>query len=85
MFVTKTLNVNQIFRWFDSTTYNYLMLFLPSFNPQDRKIEDYVIDNQMSIDRLTGDMIAYISYDKDIDDSRLNSLFYHINECRLKK
>lgn len=85
MFVTKTLNVNQIFRWFDSTTYNYLMLFLPSFNPQDRKIEDYVIDNQMSIDRLTGDMIAYISYDKDIDDSRLNSLFYHIDECRLKK
>ena len=61
------------------------MLFLPSFNPQDRKIEDYVIDNQMSIDRLTGDMIAYISYDKDIDDSRLNSLFYHIDECRLKK
>lgn len=85
MFVTKTLNVNQIFRWFDSTTYNYLMLFLPSFNPQDRKIEDYVIDNQMSIDRLTGAMIAYISYDKDIDDSRLNSLFYHIDECRLKK
>ena len=85
MFVTKTLNVNQIFRWFDLTTYNYLMLFLPSFNPQDRKIEDYVIDNQMSIDRLTGDMIAYISYDKDIDDSRLNSLFYHIDECRLKK
>lgn len=85
MFVTKTLNVNQIFRWFDSTTYNYLMLFLPSFNPQDRKIEDYVIDNQMSIDRLTGDMIAYISYDKDIDDSSLNSLFYHIDECRLKK
>lgn len=61
------------------------MLFLPSFNPQDRKIEDYVIDNQMSIDRLTGDMIAYISYDKDIDDSSLNSLFYHIDECRLKK
>lgn len=85
MFVTKTLNINQIFRWFDSTSYNYLMLFLPSFNPQDRKIEDYVIDNQMSIDRLTGNTIAYISYDKEIDNSRLNCLFYHIDECRLNK
>lgn len=85
MFVIKTLNVNQIFRWFDSTTYSYLMLFLPSFNPQDRKIEDYVIDNQMSIDRLTGNTIAYISYDKEIDNSRFNNLFYHIDEYRLKK
>ena len=85
MFVTKTLNVNQIFRWFDSTTYNYLMLFLPSFNPQDRHIEDYVIENQLSIDRLTGDLIAYISYDKDIDNSKSNNFFFHIDECSLNR
>lgn len=85
MYVTKTLNVHQIFRWFDSSNYKYLMLFLPSFNPQDRHIENYVIENQLSIDRLTGDLIAYISYDKDIDNSRFNILFYHIDECSLNR
>lgn len=85
MYVTKTLDVHQIFRWFDSSDYKYLMLFLPSFNPQDRHIEDYVIENQLSIDRLTGDLIAYISYDKDIDNSKSNNFFFHIDECSLNR
>ena len=85
MYVIKTLDVHQIFRWFDSSDYKYLMLFLPSFNPQDRHIEDYVIENQLSIDRLTGDLIAYISYDKDIDNSKSNNFFFHIDECSLNR
>lgn len=38
------------------------MLFLPSRDTRDRKIDDYIIRNQASIDELTGRNIAYISY-----------------------
>ena len=60
---------NDILKWFKQSRFDYLMLFLPSIDTNDRKLEDYIIKNQYSIDRLTGNKIAYIVYDNvTIDD-----------------
>ena len=52
----------EILEWFGDSHFEYLMLFLPSRDTRDRKIDDYIIRNQASIDELTGRNIAYISY-----------------------
>lgn len=52
----------EILEWFCDSQFEYLILFLPSRDTRDRKIDDYIIRNQASIDELTGRNIAYISY-----------------------
>lgn len=61
MFATN-FHFKEILEWFDDSSFEYLLLFLPSSDTKDRKIDDYIIRNQASIDKLTGNNIAYISY-----------------------
>lgn len=53
----------KIMTWFRQSNFEYLMLFLPSCDTKDRVFDNYIIENQHSIDWLTGDKIAYITYD----------------------
>ena len=60
MFATN-FHFKEILEWFDDSSFEYLLLFLPSSDTKDRKIDDYIIRNQASIDKLTGNNIAYIA------------------------
>ena len=68
-----------ILRWFENSSFEYLMLFLPSSDPKDGKLDDYIIQNQLIIDRLTGDKIAFIEY----GDEKLSSKITPIRKRRL--
>lgn len=57
------LHFHDIIKWFRQSDFEYLMLFLPSCDTKDRKYDNFIIENQYSIDHLTGDKIAYITYD----------------------
>lgn len=59
---TTNLNFTNILSWFQKSRYDYMLLFLPSCDTKDRKLDDYVIRNQYSIDWSTGKKIAYIAY-----------------------
>lgn len=61
MFATN-YHFKEILEWFACSRFEYLLLFLPSCDTKDRKIDDFIIRNQASIDELTGSNIAYISY-----------------------
>lgn len=54
---------HEIIKWFRRSDFEYLMLFLPSCDTKDRKYDHFIIENQYRIDYLTGDKIAYITYD----------------------
>ena len=57
------MHFHDIIKWFRQSDFEYLMLFLPSCDTKDRKYDNFIIENQYSIDHLTGDKIAYITYD----------------------
>lgn len=75
MFVTN-LHFEQIINWFSGSTFQYLMMFLPSYDTKDRFIDDYIIRNQHSIDSLTGKDIAYITFEESTTSS--NPIFVSI-------
>lgn len=77
MFATK-LHFPKILEWFQNSHYEYLMLFLPSSDTKDRELDDFIIRNQTSIDRLTGEEIAYIAYEEGLPRP-----FVHVKEYRL--
>ena len=87
MYITQ-LHFDKILEWFHNSRYEFLMLFLPSCDPKERKLDDYIIDNQNRIDKLTGGRITYIIYmncsisggDMDVSDS-----FVSVNKRQLSK
>lgn len=75
MFTTQ-LHFQEILEWFKDSSFEYLMLFLPSCDTKDRKLDDFIIRNQDSINLLTGEKIAYIACASD----DLSSPFIPINK-----
>lgn len=87
MYITQ-LHFEEMLEWFHNSPYEFLMLFLPSDDPIERKLDDYIIENQFRIDRLTGQRITYLSYVKNgIQKSpkNLSGNTVSINERRLTK
>ena len=79
MFTTQ-LHFKDIIEWFQESDFEYLMLFLPSCDTKDRKLDDFIIRNQFSIDQLTGEKIVYIAY----DDMNLSKPIEHVQKHRLR-
>ena len=63
MYITQ-LHFDKILEWFHHSQYEFLLLFLPSGNPGERRFDDYIIENQFRINKLTGKSITYIEYTK---------------------
>ena len=87
MYITQ-LHFEEMLEWFHNSPYRFLLLFLPSGDPKERKLDDYIIENQFRIDRLTGQRIAYLSYLKSgiqKNPKNLSGNTVSINERRLTK
>ena len=66
---TTNLHFDEILEWFKRSQYEYLLLFLPSYDTKDREFDEYIIQNQRSIDQLTGEKVAYIYADEEMKGS----------------
>ena len=71
----------EILKWFDQESYEYLMLLLPSSDPKDSKLDEHIIREQITIDKLTGDKIAYIAY----QEKKITERIGPIKTIRLQK
>ena len=80
MFVTN-LHFKEILKWFINHDFEYLMLLLPSSDPNDGELDEYIIREQVTIDKLTGGKIAYIAYQKEKISRRISQ----IGTIRLQK
>ena len=85
MYITQ-LHFDKILEWFHNSQYRFLMLFLPSCDPKERIFDDYIIENQFRIDRLTGKSITYIAYmNGSISSEDMSDNFVRVNARRLSK
>lgn len=85
MYITQ-LHFDKILEWFHNSQYRFLMLFLPSCDPKERIFDDYIIENQFRIDRLTGKSITYIAYmNGSISGEDMSDNFVRVNARRLSK
>lgn len=66
---TTNLHFDEILEWFKRSQFEYLLLFLPSYDIKDREFDEYIIQNQRSIDQLTGEKVAYIYADEEMKGS----------------
>lgn len=62
MFITN-YHFNEILEWFNHSHFEFLMSFLPSCDTRERKLDDFIIQNQFRINKLAGDKIAFVVYD----------------------
>ena len=69
MFVTP-LNIAQVLdRFYNQNKYDLLLLFVSSFDGNDRIILREIVDNAKRIDRITGDRICFFYFIKDSYDN----------------
>ena len=69
MFVT-TLNFSQVLEWFyEENKYDFLLLFVSSFDGNDKEILKQVVDNAKRIDKITGERICFFYFVQDLFDS----------------
>ena len=69
MFVTP-LNIAQVLdRFYNQNKYDLLLLFVSSFDGNDRIILKEIVDNAKRIDRITGDRICFFYFIKDSYDN----------------
>ena len=74
MFITP-LNINQVLdRFYNQSKYDLMLLFVSSFDGNDRAILKEIVDNAKRIDRITGDRICFFYFIKDAFDSMNESL-----------
>ena len=74
MFVTP-LNIEQVLDWFyHQSNYEFMLLFVSSFDGKDRIILKEIVDNAKRIDRITGNKICFFYFIKDAYDSMNESL-----------
>lgn len=74
MFVTP-LNFEQVLdRFYNQSKYDLMLLFVSSFDGNDRAILRKIVDNAKRIDRITGDRICFFYFIKDAFDSMNESL-----------
>lgn len=74
MFVTP-LNIAQVLdRFYNQNKYDLMLLFVSSFDGNDRMILKEVVDNAKRIDRITGERICFFYFIKDTYDSMNESL-----------
>ena len=69
MFVT-TLNFSQVLeRFYEENKYDFLLLFVSSFDGNDKEILKQVVDNAKRIDKITGERICFYYFIQDLFDS----------------
>lgn len=69
MFVT-TLNFSQVLeRFYEENKYDFLLLFVSSFDGNDKGILKQVVDNAKRIDKITGERICFYYFIQDLFDS----------------
>ena len=69
MFVT-TLNFSQVLeRFYQENKYDFLLLFVSSFDGNDKEILKQVVDNAKRIDKITGERICFFYFVQDLFDS----------------
>lgn len=74
MFVTP-LNFNQVLdRFYHQYTYNLMLLFVSSFDGNDKTIIRKIVDNARRIDRITGCRICFFYFINDTSDSMTERL-----------
>ena len=78
---TTNLHFDEILEWFKDSQFEYLLLFLPSYDTKDREFDEYIIQNQRSIDQLTGEQVAYLAY----ADGKMEGAIFRITKCKLFK
>ena len=63
MYVTQ-LNFNDVLEWFYNRNrkYDFMLLFVSSFDGNDKNILNEVVSNAWRIDRITGDRISFIYF-----------------------
>ena len=82
MFVT-TLNFSQVLeRFYEENKYDFLLLFVSSFDGRDKEILKQVVDNATRIDKITGERICFYYF---IQDESLNEICrnFHITSSDL--
>ena len=78
---TTNLHFDEILTWFKGSQFEYLLLFLPSYDTKDREFDDYIIQDQRSIDQLTGEQVAYLAY----ADEKMEESVYRITRRQLNR
>lgn len=69
MFVT-TLNFSQVLeRFYQGNKYDFLLLFVSSFDGKDKEILERIVDNANRIDRITGERICFFYFIQERFDS----------------
>lgn len=69
MFVT-TLNFSQVLeRFYQENKYDFLLLFVSSFDGNDKEILKQIVDNAKRIDKITGERICFFYFIQDSFDS----------------
>ena len=69
MFVT-TLNFSQVLeRFYEEKKYDFLLLFVSSFDGNDKEILKQVVENAKRIDKITGERICFYYFVQDLFDS----------------
>ncbi len=69
MFVT-TLNFSQVLeRFYEENKYDFLLLFVSSFDGKDKEILERIVDNANRIDRITGERICFFYFIQERFDS----------------
>jgi hypothetical protein len=88
MFATE-LKFSQVLKWFrENSHFEYMMLFVSSFDEIDREVIDRVIDESYRIDNITGNSICYFLFDRFAildkkDNNATSDLIHHISEVNV--
>lgn len=71
MYITP-LNFDKVLeRFYDEREYDFMLLFVSSFDNNDKAIIKEIVDNAIRIDRITGDKIVFFYFIKETYD-RMN-------------
>lgn len=57
-----TLKFNELLKWFKSSEFEYLMLFISSYEDLDKEVVQHYLDKRVLIDRQTGNSICFIHF-----------------------
>ena len=57
-----TLKFRNLLDWFNSSRFQYLMIFISSYEDSDKDIVQHYLDNRILIDRQTGDSVCFIHF-----------------------
>lgn len=61
-----TLKFRKLLDWFNSSEYQYLMIFVSSYEEVDKDIVQHYLDKRVLIDKQTGNSICFIHFINDI-------------------